>query len=214
MECKACHQSLAAGAGRKVAEWLFCEACFGALMEKRPSPPAPAPAAAPRRGQPPCALCKGPLGAGAEAGNGRLCEGCLAVMRVLSNPEAVVTTEPAPPPAAPLVEQQPISWASVSCAGCGKRIQERASKSSEGRPYCPDCHHALPPPPQAAPPPVPAPSPGACDACGRDAAPGTELRGGFSLCAPCRTTDEPLALELARARHRKRMEQLKVQLLP
>ncbi|MCU0571723.1 MAG: hypothetical protein MUC41_01905 [Syntrophobacteraceae bacterium] len=36
MNCKACGKEMAAGEGRQVAQWTFCEACFEELLEPRP----------------------------------------------------------------------------------------------------------------------------------------------------------------------------------
>jgi hypothetical protein len=40
-----------------------------------------------------------------------------------------------------------------------------------------------------------------------------EVLQGFQICLACRTTDEALALDLARARHRRRLVALKAQML-
>jgi hypothetical protein len=51
---------------------------------------------------------------------------------------------------------------------------------------------------------------GECDSCGKSVSLGRlEVRGGFSLCRACLSTDPDLALEIARGRHRKRLEELK-----
>jgi len=220
-ECKACRKSLAAGSGHQVAEWTFCEGCFTVLMERpKVQPSTRASSAGPRTdpGRPRCALCKGPVteDEGIDTGKVRLCALCAGVMQTLVREEQAQPPETPGEPAPPATAQEPVSWKWTACAACGRRIQERAAKLSEGRPYCPDCHQALPPAAAAvtSSTATAAPAPGAaCDACERDGS-ATEVRGGFRLCAACRATDEALALELARARHRKRLEQLKAQLVP
>lgn len=214
VSCRSCLRELAGSEVRRVAEWSFCEPCFTALMkppERKVSPPSPRA----EQVRPGCALCKGPLTVreGQPPGLAHLCGTCAWVVQSLAAEDA-----PAPPPEHPAgsaaVAQEPVSWTRVACTGCGRSVQERASKLHAGRPYCPDCHHALPPAPSSpAPEEAPAGDAG-CEACGRDTAVGAApLVQGFRVCAACRVTDEALALELARARHRRRLEQLKGQLL-
>jgi len=216
--CRSCNRDIPEQQGRRVADWTFCEDCFAALLER---PRVEAPVIPPPREQPGvhCSLCQGPLaaGEGMDLGTVRLCVGCAGVMRALAEqdetPEGLAGQG-----AAPEVVHEPVNWAWTACAGCGRRVQERASKAHGGRPYCPDCFHALPvQTPQV---PSPAASPvlvsgeGECDGCGRGvSASDAEVLQGFQICLACRTTDEALALDLARARHRRRLVALKAQML-
>ena len=103
------------------------------------------------------------------------------------------------------------------CSGCGRAMPGPGSyQLVDGRPTCAACVAARPAPPRgrrssssasAGTKPPPAAAPDACDACRRAVAPG-ELRAtrGFHLCAACLESDPELALALAQARHRRRLE--------
>ena len=90
------------------------------------------------------------------------------------------------------------------CAGCGRVLPGPGSyRLLEGRPHCPECVAARP-----------APRRGgadtdaeACDACRRAVDVGAlrDVRG-FRLCLACIESDRELALSVAQARHRRRLE--------
>jgi formylmethanofuran dehydrogenase subunit E len=97
------------------------------------------------------------------------------------------------------------------CSGCGRAMPGPGSyQLVDGRPHCAACVAARPPiAPRIASPVAPA-APGAddtCDACRRAVTSGAlrETRG-FGLCVACRESDPALALALAQARHRRRLE--------
>ena len=246
LACKSCRRELAGEQGRQVADWIFCEACFAALLDPpRSAPPAPAPLLEPisdgalrAPDQPRCSLCGGSVaaGEGMDVGPVRLCVGCSILARSLEEqPEPVKPRDDVGDQGSgPEVACEAVNWALTACAGCGRRIPERGSKGPEGGRYCPDCFHALPVPPVSAAPaqasPVhepavqqpaheaspslsPAAAPVECDGCGRAVnSGGADLVQGFRICPACRATDEALALELARERHRRRLAALKLQL--
>ncbi len=105
------------------------------------------------------------------------------------------------------------------CSRCGRAMPGPGSyQLVDGRPHCAACiatraAESVPPPPL--PPPSPSPSPGepatlrvvpaTCDACLRAVATVRETRG-FALCLACLDSDATLALALAQAHHRRRLE--------
>jgi hypothetical protein len=251
LACKSCRRELGGEQGRQVADWIFCEACFAALLDPpRSAPPPPAPLPEPTSDgslrapdQPSCSLCGGSVaaGEGMDVGPVRLCVGCSILARSLEEqPEpAKARDDVGDQGAEPEVACEAVNWALTACVGCGRRIPERGSKGPEGGRYCPDCFHALPVLPisalpvsvpagdgssvqepavqqaaQDAPPRMsPAAAPAECDGCGLGVTSGgADLVQGFRICPACRATDEALALELARERHRRRLAALKLQL--
>lgn len=116
----------------------------------------------------------------------------------------------------------------VDCVGCDRRIPRGGAREHEDGPVCPECHlwrSAAAEAREAArteaeaevdagaatasAPGRPAASvaASACAACG-SVAPLSAV-AGFSLCEPCRSVEPELALEVARARHRKRLMELR-----
>ncbi|HKE15792.1 MAG TPA: hypothetical protein VKB80_13040 [Kofleriaceae bacterium] len=95
----------------------------------------------------------------------------------------------------------PIEW----CAGCGRALPGPGSyRLLEGRPHCPDCVAARP---VVRRPGAAAGGVEACDACRREVSAGAlRTTSGFHLCLPCIDSDRELALAVARARHRRRLE--------
>ena len=110
--------------------------------------------------------------------------------------------------------------ATAWCSRCGRAMPGPGSyRSIDSRPHCPACapaHAALAQPPRPAPPdrsrpdpsrPDPAPSGRPCDACRRTTeAGGLRITHGFLLCEACLESEPDLALALAQARHRRRLE--------
>ena len=153
-----------------------------------------------------------------DLGTVRLCGSCAEVMRALAAQDEIPVDAKEVAGEGPVSEvvHEPVNWAWTACAGCGRRIPERGSKSHGGRPHCPECFHALPAPPAPGGPasvnPDATSADGECDGCGRsvDGGGGGAVQG-FRICLACLTTDEALALELARARHRRRLVALRAQ---
>jgi len=90
------------------------------------------------------------------------------------------------------------------CAGCGRTLPGPGSyRLLEGRPHCPECVAARPASRRRS----GAADAEPCDACLREVDAGA-LRAvrGFRLCLACIESDRELALSVAQARHRRRLE--------
>lgn len=230
MECRKCSRDLDGVEHRMVAQWPFCVPCFEELLAG-PRAPEPAAVEAPPEQAPFEAPPEEAAGdAPPETGRCRLCDAevpeaemihlgfwrfCPACIRdVAENPEPPPEPEAPPPAPEEPIRPAPMTW--VHCARCGRRVPEGGAKRIDDAPYCPDCHHAVAPPPPlpdlaalATPVAValsPAPhadDAAACDGCGRSVPGERPLRvEGFLLCRACLRADPDLALEAAAARHR------------
>jgi hypothetical protein len=103
------------------------------------------------------------------------------------------------------------------CAGCERPMPGPGSyRVIAGEPYCPACvpfysvlnlgaqpRHPTQGPAGAA------PAANVCDCCGAALELGASLCEGFRFCTPCFTSDLELALGVARARHRRKLEALR-----
>ncbi|MBC2694040.1 MAG: hypothetical protein HF982_01915 [Desulfobacteraceae bacterium] len=119
----------------------------------------------------------------------------------------------------------------VQCHACGRQIPAMGSKEFEGNPYCPDCYNRLPEIKAQKPKPFPAEvyeqEAGAekehygtgdikaglkCQACSREVLPeNLKTVEGFEICSACLSTDPDASFKIARARHRRVLEQIKKQ---
>ena len=127
----------------------------------------------------------------------------------------------------------------VKCVGCGKMIPEGGSKQVEEEPYCPDCYYGLPEevrqaaeeaqaaaiageeatlaevtPEEPAPAKLPeVEAPEGCESCGKVVSEDKlQTVEGFAICQACLSSDAELAVQLARARHQKRLQRLREEL--
>lgn len=236
--CKSCGRELGEGEGRKVADWMFCEACFQQLMDRaaqksRAPVEAPASAAAPAEA-PAAAAAPRCRGCGRELAPDQhrdllglsLCAACHDLFTQSFSPKVELGSPPEPEPEPSVPQLRVDVRATITCAGCGRSVPERGSKELAGQRYCPDCYQARAPAPalgrvviaearargtaEEAPAPDGEPRCLACD----HVTPHALLRAveGFPICAACLATDRDLAVELARARHRRRLEQVKREL--
>ncbi|MEQ8151708.1 MAG: hypothetical protein ABRQ32_02280, partial [Smithellaceae bacterium] len=117
--------------------------------------------------------------------------------------------------------------AQTKCYQCGKTIRTIAAREYLGHLYCPDCYFNIPeiknPPPQAL---VDAYLQGepkqdmtdesadsdtcSCLSCGRRVLrENVKIIEGFEICRACIAADAGTALEIARLRHRRRLEEIK-----
>ena len=226
--CEECFQQLMDDATHRAAE-PPPEAGPTPAPVKGDAPPAPAAAAS-------CRGCKRALGEGeARVFLGlTFCPTCETVLREGLSPPAfdLAATDAEPPePEPPRVEQVRVDHGAVtSCHRCRRQVKLLGSREHEGERYCPDCYRAVtaagphPEPgevPRARSGPAqvvrvsvtPAPRPEAtCMSCGQVSEVPLEPLEGFAICPACRGTDPALAVEIARARHRRLLEALKQRL--
>jgi len=154
----------------------------------------------------PCFLCGGALDHGADLHlrGFAICTACAGELSMGDPGDEVGAPAPMRTPGA----------GTVLCAGCGRSMPGPGSyRLVGGAPHCPAC---APPGADIArlrlPPTVDREA--VCAACQR-ATPRAELRTarGFRLCAACLDSDPALALALARARHRRALQDLGRRLL-
>jgi hypothetical protein len=116
------------------------------------------------------------------------------------------------------------------CAGCERPMPGPGSyRVIAGEPYCPACVPFYSAMNLGAHPRHPTPSPqpaggaaaasaaaasAGCDCCGAALELGASLCEGFRFCAACFTSDAELALSVARARHRRKLEALRAAIEP
>jgi hypothetical protein len=111
------------------------------------------------------------------------------------------------------------------CAGCERPMPGPGSyRVIAGEPYCPACvpfysamklgAHPRHPAPRTQPAGGAGVASSGCDCCGAALEPGAALRDGFRFCTPCVTSDAELALSVARARHRRKLEALRAAIEP
>jgi hypothetical protein len=217
----------------EVGDQLFCRLCLGRLLrrvEERGASPADvsvltasdaAPSAASGsasaptvaftpNGTPveaPCFLCGGPLGGEAfvRLRGFAICNGCSRALAGDGPPEDSeddVAPAPAAPPEEPVTPGSGVEW----CAGCGRAMPGPGSyRVIEGQRLCAACAAERPAAPRTH---------ELCDACRRPT-PADSLRPtrGFRICVACNESDPALALALAQARHRRRLERQSRRLL-
>lgn len=188
--CHLCEAPLTSGAAWEIGPWAFCDACRRSLTS-------PTSKLSGRADEEPGS--RGPTSPPSEAEE--------------STPKVVQTRVGL--------------GRTALCARCGKRILERAGKVLEGELLCPDCYYSTPVPVVASSSSYSSsnrrsddgllseqarePSMGACDSCGKSVpSDRLQLVSGFNLCSACVATDGDLALEIARGRHRRHLEALKV----
>jgi len=118
---------------------------------------------------------------------------------------------------------------SVNCHACGKQILAVASKEVDGNPFCPDCFYALPEqmdvdvkaearqpekedikPAQKSEPATADSKPvKRCESCGKKIMQGDfNIVEGFVICRACLTTNQELAVQVAKKRHQKYLQKI------
>ena len=234
--CRKCGKDLSGKEYKMVADWPFCMECFQRLMEgpaKKTEKDISQPAL--RKDKSICPICKTEI----EEGKGKkllgmtLCHACYADL--IARPQVKPGIEVKPKDEEPKTPQVRIDvHKTIQCAGCGRSIPSIGSKEFEGKRYCPDCYYDLPEVKTAGPTPFQRKKSDdltnaeevvsgssddetvqKCDSCGREVSPDNLKKAeGFLICRACMSTDPALAVEIARARRRKQMEQLKIELAP
>jgi len=191
--CRICAKPIEKDQIKKIGSWIFCSACHADLIFRPPETVLPANQSAEKNGD---AQKEKPEIDAESAGR----------VKVQMNKTVV-------------------------CQDCGRQIVELGSKTVEGKPYCPDCFYArqgetaenveIHIQEKSTPQPVStgitagAVSDGGsqCDACERDTVEESlKAVDGFLLCEACLTTDKELAVQIARRRHRERLNMMKKKL--
>jgi len=218
--CLECFQALMDKAGEKKEEGKEGKTKIPVLKAE--------PASARQR----CQICEKEI---EEEGNARKMLGLLFCLECYEN----LVKRPVIPPrensdeeeleAKPLVAQVRVDLRRpVQCHACGRQIPALGSKEFEDNPYCPDCYNGLPEIKAQKPRPFPVEvheqEAGAeehystgdiktglkCQACSRKVLPeNLKTVEGFEICLACLSTDPDTALEIAHARHRRALEQIK-----
>ncbi|MEN6375663.1 MAG: hypothetical protein ABFD75_12920 [Smithella sp.] len=240
MNCKKCNADLTDKEYRKVAEWNFCLDCFNELISRSEKAGNIQQATAVpdinfknRK----CVVCEKELGKneGRDLLGSLLCEECYEnlVKRPPENQAAGLEESRAEAGEKKGVAQVRVDFiAQTKCYQCGKTIRAIAAREHLGHLYCPDCYFNIPeiknPPPQAL---VDAALQGepkqdmietekaangnicVCQACRRQVLKeNIKIIEGFEICRACIAADPDMALEIARLRHRRRLEEIKKEL--
>ncbi|MEN6330957.1 MAG: hypothetical protein ABFD57_03095 [Smithella sp.] len=238
MNCKKCNADLTDKEYRKVAEWNFCLDCFNELISQSGK----AGNARQETAEPDlnlksrqCVVCEKELdnNEGHDLLGSLFCEECYEnlVKRPLENKIAELEESPEETSDKKGVAQVRVDFiAQTKCYQCGKTIRAVAAREYLGHLYCPDCYFNIPeiknPPPQAL---IDAALQGEpkqdmtekpadgntciCQAC-RRRVPQENIKiiEGFEICRACVAADPDTALEIARLRHRRRLEEIKKEL--
>lgn len=237
MECKKCGIDLSGKDFRMVAEWAFCPQCFEAIMKKtdapaRESKQRTATVAAQKIKA--CPICEKRLqqDEGCELLGLIVCQSCYEQLVSLSAVASAPPDDGKPHVKGPMdkeaVEQVSVDFQkTIQCAGCGKDIPAMAGKLAGDKSYCPDCYFRLPKE-EAAEASISldvdsadsqtrkkesSGSDSVCESCLRPVSTQVLHRiQGFAICEACISTDEEMSLKIARARHRKILERIGMEL--
>ncbi len=240
MNCKKCNADLTDKEYRKVAEWNFCLDCFNELIshsEKAGNVQQATAVPDINLKNRKCVVCEKELDndEGRELLGSLFCEECYEnlVKRPPENQAAELEGALAEADEKKGVVQVRVDFiAQTKCYQCGKTIRAIAAREYMGHLYCPDCYFNIPeiknPPPQAL---VDAvlqgeskqqttetekPADGnvcICQACQRRVLQeDIKIIEGFEICKACLAADPDTALEIARLRHRRRLEEIKKEL--
>jgi hypothetical protein len=237
MNCKKCNTDLTDKEYRKVAEWNFCLDCFNELISRSEKDKNKKQAVA----EPDlnfksrnCVVCEKELGEdeGRDLLGSLFCEQCYAnlVKRPPENQVPGIENLQAETNDRKGVAQVRMDFiAQTKCYQCGKTIRTIAAREYLGHLYCPDCYFNIPaiknPPPQAV---IEASlqvepqremektedtNSCVCQACLRRVLrKNIKIIEGFEICLACIAADPHTALEIARLRHRHRLEEIKKEL--
>ena len=236
MKCEKCAKNLIGLEYRQVAKWAFCLECFQQLMdqaeEKQQQEAGDRPEGEILGAEPVqqyCRLCEGSIANDncRELLGLLFCKACY--MNLIKRPVMKIRSE-LDQQNRPLVTQESVDLTKlVRCHACNRKIPELGSKEFNGKLFCPDCYNALPElkalrpklfPQACAEPELETLNaektlePGLhCQACLRElSAENLDSVEGFDICRACLTTDSAAAIEIARARHRKRLAEMKKRL--
>jgi hypothetical protein len=190
--CQSCSKEIDSGQEKKLGIWKFCSQCHGNLIFRPPKPVPP------------------------------------------KEPEEEETADAAKdaigPDGMPVGRVKVEMIKKVNCHGCDRSILEKAGREVDGNLFCPECFYALPDQivvdvktklghPDSAPDKTAAKDFPAtagrqtekkCESCEREIIEGNfDTVEGFVICRACLSTDPDMAVEVARGRHQKYLQQLK-----
>jgi ribosomal protein L37AE/L43A len=110
---------------------------------------------------------------------------------------------------------------SVNCHACGRQILAVASREVDGNPFCPDCFYALPeqvdvdrkadikPAQKSVPATTDSKPVTECESCGKQIMQGDfDTVEGFVICRACLTTNQELAVQVAKKRHQQYLQKI------
>jgi hypothetical protein len=238
MNCKKCNTDLTGKEHRTVAQWSFCLDCFNELIsEGEKEKNAKQTAVEPDRNikSRNCSICEKELAEneGRNLLGSLFCEQCYEnlIKRPPDNQPPSDEEFVADNNSKKGVAQVSVDFiAQTKCYQCGKTIRAIAGREYKGHLYCPDCYFNIPeiksPPPQAfvdvalqieplrkATEKTAVESACVCQACQRRMSPDNlKIIEGFEICLSCLAADPDTALEIARLRHRRRLEEIKKEL--
>lgn len=202
--CSMCRKELLPGEGRQLAVWILCPQCYADLV----SPTVPE---EPKDEDAATVTSTAPEEDESSASGGNVPEdGDEAASRI----QVTVTKF-------------------IQCAKCGRKIPQGGSRLRDGSPLCPDCYYSRDETAEEGhsgmddEPSVPPGGKGIhpepvedvqdvvkrCAACGAAMEAGLlERVDGFLICRACFTTDPGLAVQIAREKHRRSLQQLSISL--
>ncbi len=235
MNCKKCNVDLTDKEYRKVADWNFCPDCFHELIsgsgkpgDARQETPEPERNLKSRQ----CVVCGKELENNEEHEllGSSFCAECYDNLVKRPPENQLVESDQS---SAQTAEKKGVAQVRVDfiarakCYQCGKTIRTIAAREYLGNLYCPDCYFNIPeiknPPPQVL---VDAALRGEpeqdttdesadgntclCGSCGRRVLrENIKIIEGFEICRACVAADADTALEIARLRHRRQLEEIK-----
>ncbi len=232
--CAGCRESFESADLKDVGSHLFCATCFDNLL-KPASVEQPAPleltfessaqeGSSAHEAAELCFVCQESMPDGPHTNLGGLgiCLSCREGLTLrVPEDESVTASQEAEVAAQPPGPTYTPGSASCSCAGCGRMMPGPGSfHEVDGASFCPDCFYkraetaavednTMAPAPAQGVAPATAGAGESCDACLRPLVHGCfDLLSGFRICRACTSSNEALALGIARVRHERYLQEL------
>lgn len=189
--CQVCNKELDSDGVKKVGIWHFCDKCHADLVFRSPEP----------------VISKDKSGEG----------------------EDDAQKEKAETDTQPLGRVSVRMRQSINCHSCGRQILAVASREVDGNPFCPDCFYALPesmdgdekaeaplpekedikPAEKRMPTPADSKPEARCESCDKTITQGDfNTVEGFVICRACLTTNQELAVQVAKKRHQQYLQKI------